>query len=154
MINGTDVIVKDYNASDFMDVTTDKEIEVTYQATDSFGNTVTKTVTVTIIDTSMRESARENYVRFISSSFFGDENGNLVSSDKGGLEETSIWRKDENHRNLLQETFYDVNKKDEVWIFTMVDIKEMKEYTNTYGYIINGVEEFLERFHGCMQAAR
>jgi uncharacterized repeat protein (TIGR02543 family) len=152
LINGTDVIVKDYDVFDFTGITTDKSLEVTYQATDSFGNIVTKTMTVTITDTSMKKSTKKNYVRFISSNFFDDENGNILSSNEGGLEETSIWRLNENYQNLLHQTFYDEGNEEEVWIFTMQDIRAVKEYTSTYGYILTAIEEFIERFQHCKQA--
>lgn len=173
--NGEDVIIKNYNVSDFTEVTGDREFYVTYQATDSFGNIVTKTVTITITDTSMQESKKKAYVRFISSSFLLDDAGNLVSAEMGGLEESSIWRINEVYKELLKETLQNVKskvekktvsafgqfwevevagsgewaKKEETWTFTRKDIQEMKNYTSTYGHVLNAVKDFFELFEKC-----
>ena len=151
--NGIDVIVKNYNASDFTQVTGDKEINVIYQATDSFGNVVTKTVTVTITDTTMQKSSKKAYVRFISAPYFMDEDGTLLSPDKGGVEETSIWRKNINYCELLKETLIRANagidKKGETWIFSYKVRKDVKEYTYTYGHVRNAIEKFFELFGQC-----
>lgn len=101
LINGSDVIVKNYHASDFTGVTTDEEVSITYQATDSFGNVTEKTITVHVVDTTVRQIL-SSYVRFINSQFFTNSDGSFVTSDSGGLEETSIWRTDENYQSLLE----------------------------------------------------
>lgn len=111
LVNGVDVIVKDYKAVEFTLLEADKDIEVTYQATDSLGNSIEKTIKVHVVDTSMRESKRHRYVRFISPEFFKDEYGNLVPEEKGGLEETSVWRMDEQRRSLLERVLEEVKKK-------------------------------------------
>ena len=132
--NGVDVIVKDYNASDFTSITMDKEISITYQASDSFGNVVEKTVLIQIVDTTMRKSPKIRYVRFISAQFFADEEGNLLPSEKGGLEEISIWRTNEYYRELLKQTVMNENihmEEKETWVFTSEDIKEMKKSLET-----------------------
>ena len=170
--NGTDVIVKNYSASDFTNVTDNKEVHVTYQATDSFGNVVTKTVTVTITDTTVQKSPMKTYARFINSSFLMDDTGNLVSPEKGGLEETSIWRTNTAYTDLLRETLFNVKsnvqkktvtafgqsweveiagsgewaKKEETWVFTRNDIQEMKNFTQTYGHVFRAVEKFYKLF--------
>ncbi len=127
LVNGVDVIVKDYSAQDFASLDTDKEIEITYQATDSFGNIVTKTITVNVTDTTVRKSKTKRYVRFISSQFFQDSNGDFVPTDKGGLEETSLWRTDMYRLSLLEEIFRGNDVDVEVWIFTQKELKEIKE---------------------------
>lgn len=151
LVNGTDVIVKEYNATTFTSIATDKEIEITYQATDCFGNKVTKSTTIIVIDTSLKKSTRKLYVRFINSQFFGDDAGHLVPASKGGLEETSIWRKDSNYRKLLQDTLSNHKANREVWIFTSKDIRKLKDYTSTYGQVINALKAFYELFGGCKQ---
>ena len=124
-----------------------------YQATDSFGNVVTKTATVTITDTTMQKSPKKAYVRFISAPYFMDEDGTLLSPDKGGVEETSIWRKNINYCELLKETLIRANagtdKKGEKWIFSYKVRKDVKEYTYTYGHVRNAVEKFFELFGQC-----
>lgn len=135
--NGVDVIVKNYNASDFINANADEEFRITYQATDSFGNVVEKTVVIQVVDTTMKKSPKVRYVRFISSKFFADEEGNLLPPEKGGLEETSIWRTNIHYQNLLRETLTKknatVNEK-ETWVFTSQDIKALKEQLYTNGW--------------------
>ena len=150
--NGVDVVVKNYNASDFTGITGDKTISITYEATDSFGNVVTKTVSITITDTTMKKSNKKTYVRFISKDFLADEDGELLSSEQGGLEETSIWRTNEHYNTLLRKTVFNEKtngRENETWVFTYEDIKEMKTYTHTYGKVWNAFEKFFELFDRC-----
>lgn len=144
LINGTDVMIKDYNASIFTSITEDSEVELTYQATDSFGNVVTKRITVTVTDTRVKKSMKKTYVRFINREFFADEAGNMISANEGGLEENSIWRTNPAYRNLLQSVFTYENEDIESYSFTSQDIKWVKKYTNTYGSACNSMEDFLE----------
>jgi len=150
--NGVDVIVKNYNASEFTGITGDKTISITYEATDSFGNVVTKTVSLTITDTTMKKSNKKVYVRFISEDFLADEDGELLSSEQGGLEETSIWRTNEHYNALLRETVFNAKTnggENETWVFTYEDINKMKTYTYTYGKVRNALEAFFELFDRC-----
>lgn len=150
--NGVDVVVKNYNASDFTGITGDKTISITYEATDSFGNVVTKTVSITITDTTMKKSNKKAYVRFISEDFLVDEDGALLSSEQGGLEETSIWRTNEHYNALLRETVFNTKTnggENETWVFTYEDINKMKTYTYTYGKVRNALEAFFELFDKC-----
>ena len=148
--NEVDVIVKNYNASEFVDIIGDSEIPVTYQATDSFGNTIMKTVYVTVTDTTMKKSSIKRYVRFISRMFFIDETGSLTPSEKGGLEKTSIWRESTEYRKLLEKTLLretsSAEMSDETWVFTYEACKELQTYTRTYGYVGNSLEKFFELF--------
>ncbi|MBQ8519463.1 MAG: InlB B-repeat-containing protein [Agathobacter sp.] len=144
LVNGTDVVIKDYNAATFTDMITDGEVEITYQATDSFGNVVTKTITVTVTDTTVKKSMKKTYVRFINREFFADEEGNLISADKGGLEETSIWRINPAYKSVLERTLAYRNDNMECYSFTFQDIKWMKEYTNTHGSVLNSTADFFE----------
>ena len=181
LINGTDVIVKDYTASDFTDITTDKEIEVTYQATDSFGNTVTKTITVYVVDTTVKKSPKVKYVRFISSEFYADNVGNLLPAEKGGLETTSIWRENVVYKSILESALHNRKINEEyktieyfgtssqvkiagsgewkteksTWIFTKDDIAEVKSFVDTHGYgnirESNALELFIDAFKKCLK---
>ena len=127
LVNGTDVVVKDCDASKFTALDTDIEVKITYQATDSFGNDVTKTVTVTVTDTSMKKSTRKKYVRFISSEFFEDTKGNLVDVSAGGLEENSKWRKESGLYQLLKDVLSNKKTNVEVWSFSQEELKKMKK---------------------------
>ncbi|MBQ2901133.1 MAG: InlB B-repeat-containing protein [Agathobacter sp.] len=127
LVNGKDVIVTNYNTKTFTDMTTDSQVEITYKATDRFGNVVEKTITVFVTDTSMRKSRKKNYVRFISEEFFIDEKGDLIPFEKGGLEKNSIWRLNLEYRNLLQQTLSKEGAEGETYFFTLQEIQCMKE---------------------------
>ena len=148
--NGVDVMVMNYNASDFTGITEDKECYVTYQAIDSFGNCVTKKVTITITDTSMKKSTHKRYVRFISSTFFMDEYGNLLSADIGGLEATSKWRENTEYCKFLEETLWkeSVNEEasKEICEFSHEACKKLQVYTHNDGYVGNALEKFFQLF--------
>lgn len=176
LVNGTDVIIKDYKASDFL---SEGEIEITYQATDSFGNVAEKTITVHIVDITVKKNPRERYVRFIGTEFFTNASGGLLSAEKGGLEETSIWRTTDSYRNLLEQVLDNTKsnqetkiieylgtsmevtiagtgeweQQEETWVFTKSDMEEVKEFVNTYGYgnikEPDALKRFLELFGSC-----
>lgn len=173
--NGTDVIVKDYDSSIFTSITEDKSVEIIYQATDSFGNVTTKSITINIVDTSVKESQTEKYVRFINKDFFTGSDGTLINASKGGLEETSLWRTDSSRLGMLQQTLTNsksnVEKKEikafgnewevevagsgewtqeeEVWEFKHEDLENMKEFTDEYGQAMQALDVFAEMFGDC-----
>ena len=173
--NGIDVIVLDFSTSDFV---SGAEVTITFQATDSFGNVVTKSIVVKIVDTTVNLSKRVVYPRFISARFYSDENG-LLSYEEGGLRDTSVWRTKESYKRLLETALFnektDVEYKDitalgvtktyevagsgnwettrSTWNFTHEDIKAAQEFITDYGYgnVRNedGMEKFLELFGHC-----
>ena len=150
LVNGKDVIVMNYNSLDFTNGTGNEKLSVTYEATDSFGNIVTKKVTIHITDSTMKKVTKKAYVRFISAEFLLDDTGKLISSEKGGLEDTSIWRTNPYYQKLLRETVtYENIKERETWVFTKKDIKEMKSYTDIYGHVQKALEEFFAIFEKC-----
>lgn len=101
--NGSAVIVKDYSEDVFTEITTDKEVYITYEAKDSFGNTTTKVITIHVVDTTVHQSPTVYYSRFISSEFYFHEAGYLPESE-GGLASTSIWRTNPVYEQLLTHT--------------------------------------------------
>lgn len=101
LTNGSDVVVIRYRPEDFTDFTVEGGVSVTYQATDSFGNTVTKTVMAYLVDTALHENDTEEYVRFISQEFYQNEDG-FVAQEQGGLAENSIWKINESYAAALQ----------------------------------------------------
>ena len=130
LINGTQVIVKDYRAEDFTEITEDEDVEIIYQAIDDFGNVVSKNVTIHVVDTTLKRKSKK-YVRFICLEFFADEDGALISAEDGGLEENSIWRTDEVYRNLLQMALAKNTENPEAWFFTVEELRQIKETSLT-----------------------
>lgn len=165
------VFIKDYNRDNFINVNTDKQISIIYEAIDSFENCVTKVITVHIVDTEVKISPNVKYVRFISKEFY--------INGQGGLEHTSVWQTNRIYQNLLEKTllnskigqakktitFFNVSKEipdvasgkweheKEIWVFSYEDIKRVDEFTDTYGFgnleIENGIELFKNCFGEC-----
>lgn len=180
LINKTAVTIIGYRASDFTNLTENADIRITYQAEDSYGNTVTKSVMIHVVDTEVKKSSKATYVRFISSLFFSDGT-NLLPADKGGLEENSVWRTNPVYLSYIENALSIKKKhvetktisafgmewkveeagsgeweqKEETWVFEYEDIKKMKEFTNTYGFgnikVSNGIETLLKWFGHCKQ---
>lgn len=180
LVNGTDVIVKGYQAEDFTSFTSDGSVSVTYEATDSFGNSVTKTVTVYIIDTTSVESNKKEYIRFISKDFYLNEDGTYVSKDKGGLDASSLWVTNEDYANVLTQaltntkvsvdksefnflgTSYEVVQPGSgdwksgvlTYKFTKPQIEEAKEHISDNGYgkysSPTGIADFIQKFVDCI----
>ncbi len=178
--NGSDVIIKNYIAEEFTNITEDADIKITYVATDSFGNSVTKAVVIHVVDTTVKLSPVVRYVRFINRSFYLNEI-ELISSENGGVEETSIWRTNESYRKLLEKTllnsksdevvktmtFFDISaditdvasgnweREKETWVFTYEDIQKIDTFTDMYGFgnikMQNGLELFGQQFGNCRQ---
>ena len=178
LVNGVAVTVVGYDASIFTSMTTDTEVEITYRAVDSFGNSVTKTVAVKVVDTTVRVSNRVTYYRFISNRFY-KEGDVYVPANKGGLEETSIWKTNPTYQSLMDAvmsnkkinqvtrkiSFYGNEKEyvipgsgtwehvEETWYFTKEDIAKTNDFREQYGYgsskVTNYLEMFLEWFGHC-----
>ena len=125
---GSRVVVVGYNASVWKELTTDAVMTVTYEATDSYGNIVSSTITVTVTDTTAKKTNRKTYVRFISKDYLVDSTGALRSVLDGGLEETSVWRTNVSYLNLLKNTLLNTKTDVETWKFTRADIQEMKKH--------------------------
>lgn len=101
LVNGTDVLVNNYNPDDFKNLSDSTDLSITYQAIDSFGNIVEKTITVHVINTTVTLSPKRYYARFIRSDFY-TLNNLPISNDMGGLESTSIWRTNKTYQRLLE----------------------------------------------------
>ena len=181
LVNGVSVVVKEYDESVFENITEDTAFEITYQATDSFGNMVERTVTVRIVDTTMKESSKVRYIRFISKRFYADEAGNLLAPERGGLENTSIWRTNDTYKSVLESALYNSKINEEyktveyfgtsmdvkvagsgewqtensTWVFTKDDIEEVKSFVDTHGYgnikEPNALEVFIQLFSRCFK---
>ena len=183
LINGVNVLVKDYNGDNFINVNTDKQISVMYEAIDSFENCVTKVITVYIVDTEVKISPTVKYVRFISKEFYtnGQE---LIPMEQGGLENTSVWRTNKTYQNLLEKTLLnskrnqstklitflnmseeipdivsgDWEQQKETWVFSYDDMKKIEEFTDAYGFgnleIENATELFKNNFGQCIKASK
>ncbi len=175
--NGKSVVVIHYQPEDFTGFTGTGSVTVTYQATDSYGNATTRTVTAHIVDTELQVDAVKRYTRFISDKYYREGDG-YVPTAKGGLEESSIWKTNhvygasldyvlsnekkqkENVRITLFGKTYDIAKPGtgmwdheiETWRFTKSEIREVQAYISANGYGNykgkDRILEFYDRFSG------
>lgn len=99
LTNGIDVIIKNWETYDFSN---QASVAITYQAKDSFGNLLEKTITVFIVDTAISQSPLSYHARFISSDFY-ESDGALLSEENGGLASTSTWRTNSTYQQLLED---------------------------------------------------
>lgn len=114
LTNGTDVLIPDFNASDFIH---NPEVPITYQATDSFGNSTQKRIWVHIIDTLTSYGNTSYYIRFIAPDFYSDGES-FISKEQGGLEPSSIWITNEDYQKLLEDTLKKETPMDS-YVFTL-----------------------------------
>ena len=120
----SNVIIKDYTTKKFTTLTTSQDVTITYQATDSFGNITEKDIILHIVDTTVTQSTKQYYVRFIHSDFYMVHN-NFVSNDYGGLESSSIWLTNEVYRRLLEHTLIS-NEPIATFSFSKEEISNLK----------------------------
>lgn len=127
LINGKDVTIPNLSQYDFLH---NPDVVITYEAKDSFGNIVEKSITIHVVDTTVIESPIIFYSRFISLDFYADHE-KLISEEYGGLKTTSVWRTSEIHKQLLEHTLNDTEPM-ESWNFSKLEIDNLKEtlYTN------------------------
>lgn len=104
----TSFLMEDYQVNDFTEFTDSGIVTETFLAVDSAGNATKKRIMVHIVDTQIYPANKiMGKVRFISSKYFKDTKGDLISEENGGLEDNSIWRLDEEFRGLLEKLFGD-----------------------------------------------
>lgn len=96
-------VLLDYDSTRYTEAGEEGAVMETFSVTDSSGNVCTREIRVYLVDTSVHTEA-EVYgnVRFISSKYFMDEDGNLRSEEEGGLGEESIWRCETEFLELLE----------------------------------------------------
>ncbi len=174
--NGTSVTIPAYQAEDFTSFTDDGSVTVTYEAKDSFGNTVKKTVTIYIVETDNTDALTKSYVRFIDAEFFKAEDGSFVDKADGGLEISSTWKTEEEYtaalenvlsakkENQTSNTMTVLGKEREVpdlssgtwtlrkeqWVFNRTNMDDIRTFVDTYGYgkykNTDAINKFYEEF--------
>lgn len=167
----TSFTVCDYQKEEFTELKHSAKISITYRAKDAIGNVTKKMIMVHVVDSSDTvETLEKKEVRFISRKYIET------------LDEKSIWRTEE-YKNVLEDAlnherlnakktealpiFGDRFARDipgtgtwnrnpqSTWYFTHAQVKEAKEFLQTYGmadYVReDGTEKFLETFSKCRQ---
>lgn len=95
---GIGLVLLNFSPEDLLDLGRIGWCTVTYQATDSVGNTVYRDIRVQVTDE--RITGVPEYVRFID-----EENYDKTSHADGGLYEDSAWYGEEDYAKTLEETF-------------------------------------------------
>ncbi len=158
--------IPDYNPDEFRYLASNASVTVTYKAVDSFGNEVTKSVVVHIVDADAGETEITKTARFIEDDClyatdasedadgdgFLDGRGN--EENLGGLYATSLWKTNAQYLNALDGALQGRETKEatteRTYTFTPSEIKEAKDYVETHGYADfienNGRENFISAF--------
>lgn len=157
-----------YDASEFLELTSDASISLIIKAVDSVGNEVTKIIFVHVVDTVAETSAVMKEPRFIEWKYLytNEENKDKDNDgfldglgdeiNYGGLRSNSLWKTEENLRNALEYALKERSEKaasdDMTLYFTQSDIEEAKKYledaANGFADYISeyGRENFMDRF--------
>ncbi len=96
------VSMKEFDTDKFLRLTADSEVPVTYFTEDTSGNYVEERASVFVVDTERirnEEKFKKGYVRFISSETYRENSLN------GGVEKNSVWRVEEEYREVLESLF-------------------------------------------------
>lgn len=106
------LVLIDYAPEDMTAFQKAGSVTETFCATDSGGNTVTKTVWIHLVDITPA-TGREAFgePRWISRRYFEKEDRSLLAEEEGGLPEDSCWVVDEEYRTLLQEVLWREEEK-------------------------------------------
>ena len=79
------------------------KVEINIEAEDSVGNIVDKTVSIYFVDTTVvGKTDTFGKIRFISSKYYKDSNGNYVDEKAGGLRKNSCWYKLDDYRQIIE----------------------------------------------------
>lgn len=121
------------------------DMSILYSTKDDYGNITYLRNKVHVVNTEAKEIAEDAYVRFMSSTYSPIE----VTFEDGGLEDTSLWRTEEDYANALAQALIDADKVKNtkittanqylfedgssktvkyVYNFSQSDIKEMKNF--------------------------
>lgn len=99
-------LIIDYLSTDFTSFKKDGYITQTFCAIDSVGNITTKQIKVHVVDITIYDAKTlVGSCRFISSTYYKDEQGNFVDESQGGLWMDSIWRLDKEYEKTLDDVF-------------------------------------------------
>lgn len=98
-------LIENYEGSKFLELEKEDQIKLTFYAKDSSGNICRREITVFIVDTDFHKEAEiKGRVRFLSGTYYKDENGNFVAEENGGLMQNSIWKMGV-YQTILDELF-------------------------------------------------
>ena len=97
--------VLDFQAYRYVQCTEETCVVEKFYARDSAGNETLKQVEVYVIEDAKAELNSKVNIRFISKKYYKDEQGNWIAPEEGGLSEHSVWRKNQEYANLLEQVW-------------------------------------------------
>lgn len=96
------ITLEGFYPEEFVKLTNDADIAVTYVATDSIGNTVRRSILIHVVKSEVEEDTKVMATRFIEKEYFNTTDPNVyVDESNGGLRNASIWKNEEAYSSLL-----------------------------------------------------
>ena len=156
-----DVKIEGFYADEFANLTNSAEIQLTYVATDSFGNTTKRAAMIYIVNSQVQTDSKTTATRFIGKEYFNTSNPTVfVDEADGGLRNASLWKTNLEYSNLLTTTLSNTKLNVEYkeisfglftktveipssgnwereygrYMFTRDKIEEIKEYVKSKGF--------------------
>ena len=128
---------------------------ITIYATDSAGNTTRKVVVVAMNQTNPLTREQQGFVRLISREYY-----NKPTEAEGGCVEDSVWYKNQDYVNCINEAFDNLendNTYDQDWYFTHKQVVDVQKYIKDNGFGKTKSNDSLKNFHnkyageGCLK---
>lgn len=120
----------DFSPADFKSLRGNASLLVQFAVTDSYGNRATAYAMVHVVDTKEKREGITRTIRFISPTYYKNEQG-YVAQEQGGLDEESLWRSDEEYALVLQKAMEQVTSKEKSLrlshTFSMQEILQQKK---------------------------
>lgn len=119
---GTEFIITDFDAGEYLSLTEDTKITETYRVTDSSGSIYEKTITVHIVDTQAYYEEPYGTTRFINEEYY------YKDYESGGLEENSVWRTQTEYVKAIEEAFENIANDTPIasFSYSYEEIRQMK----------------------------
>ncbi len=128
--NGTSFTIPDYTPTDFTQFANSGSSTENLTVKDSTGSIYRKQITVYVTDTAERIIEPEGTTRFIDEKYYN------MPYEKGGLEENSIWKTEQEYAQKLQKVFANLKNKTPVTSYeiTYETRNKIREYVSIHGF--------------------
>lgn len=119
---GTEFIITDFEACEYLNLTEEAKIPEIYRVTDSRGSVYEKSITVHIVDTKACYEEPHGTTRFINEEYY------YMDYERGGLEQNSIWRTQTEYIEIIEETFENIANDTPMasFSYSYEEIRQMK----------------------------
>jgi len=119
---GTEFIIADFDASEYLNLMDEAEILETYRVTDCSGSVYEKTITVHIVNTQTCYEEPYGTTRFINEKYYYED------YERGGLEENSVWCTQPEYIEVIKATFENIANDTPIasFSYSYEEIRQMK----------------------------